>query len=371
MKSNKLLKAILFLIAIFTLTQCGKGLKRATGSESTIYVLADSIEYLYYEPVLYQIFAKTIYTPRREQLFDLKLVRSRNFKKYKEKRNILVISALQNKNPVSDFIKSMLDSTVLAKVKSDSVFVFNKHDVWAKDQMVMILTSPTPDQLKMNMLTEHENLLYYFKNASDKRVEKALFNASVRKEDIEAKMWGKHNFYMYVQADFFLNKDVEEDNFVWLWRDPFAGKEQWIFIHWIDDATPALLNKDSVYTIRNKITKKYFQLEENQGYVQIADDFLTTEEVNFNGKYALLTQGLWRFTNDSGGGPFINYTFYDEHSKRIYMIDGAVFAPKFKKRGILQQLDVILKTFRVKEELSQQRIDELNEKFKEIVEEEK
>jgi hypothetical protein len=46
------------------------------------------------------------------------------------------------------------------------------------------------------------------------------------------------------------------------------------------------------------------------------------------------------------GGPFLNYTFYDESSRRLYMIDGMVFAPGYDKREFLRQMEVISHTFR-------------------------
>ena len=59
------------------------------------------------------------------------------------------------------------------------------------------------------------------------------------------------------------------------------------------------------------------------------------------------------------GGPFVNYFFYDEKTQRIYMIDASIFAPKYYKRNLIQQLDVTLQSFRTKDELSQERIEEL------------
>ena len=59
------------------------------------------------------------------------------------------------------------------------------------------------------------------------------------------------------------------------------------------------------------------------------------------------------------GGPFINYTFYDEKSKRIYMIDGSIFAPKYFKRNLIQQMDITVQSFLTKDELSQERKEDL------------
>ena len=59
------------------------------------------------------------------------------------------------------------------------------------------------------------------------------------------------------------------------------------------------------------------------------------------------------------GGPFVNYTFYDEKSKRLYMIDGSVFAPKYFKRNLIQQMDVTIQSFLTKGELNKDRLEDL------------
>ena len=107
------------------------------------------------------------------------------------------------------------------------------------------------------------------------------------------------------------------------------------------------------------ITKLYYRSSDDKSYVEVSDNYLTTMEENFNGKYALMTEGLWRMSDKSMGGPFVNYTFYDENTQRIYMLDGSIFAPKYYKKKLIQQLDVMLKSFLTKEELSAERIEDL------------
>ncbi len=74
-----------------------------------------------------------------------------------------------------------------------------------------------------------------------------------------------------------------------------------------------------------------------------------------------MTQGLWRMNDYSMGGPFINYIFYDEKSKRIYMLDGSIFAPKYYKKTLIQQLDVLLHSFRTEDEIPSEQLQTLKE----------
>jgi hypothetical protein len=41
------------------------------------------------------------------------------------------------------------------------------------------------------------------------------------------------------------------------------------------------------------------------------------------------------------------------------MLDGSIYAPKYYKKRLIQQVDVLLQSFMTKEELSQEKIEEL------------
>jgi hypothetical protein len=140
--------------------------------------------------------------------------------------------------------------------------------------------------------------------------------------------------------------------------------ESWIFVHWINNALPELLNRDSVITLRNELTKKYYRTTNNLSSAEISDDYKAVSEVNFLNRYALLIQGLWRMQDGSMGGPFINYSFYDKPTKRLYMLDGTLFAPKFYKKKLIQQVDVLLQSFLTERDLNPHKKADLMDELK-------
>ena len=88
---------------------------------------------------------------------------------------------------------------------------------------------------------------------------------------------------------------------------------------------------------------------------------LNTENIDFMGRFAYETRGLWHMIGRDEdrnmveygmGGPFLNYTFYDEDTGRLYMIDGMVFAPGYDKREFLRQMEVIAYTFRTRTDVA-------------------
>lgn len=346
---------ILISVSGFLFLSCGGENKNAWGSDDEIIVFADSSDFYELEASLLTVFNKVIYTPQAEVLFNMVRKDVSQFEQYRKFKNILFIAPLDTLHQVSKIVGNMLTEDVRLLVMNDSVSVINKHDVWAKNQLVMILTSPNLEKLKNNILNSHQDLIYYFQKASDKRLFASLYNEKYERKDIEAQLLKDYGWMIYVQADFSIALNKKEDNFVWLRRGAGTEVERWIFVHWIENASPSLFHKDSINAIRNRLTQKYYRTSDDSGFVRIADDYYSIQETNFLKRYALMTQGLWVMSDATMGGPFVNYTFYDNDTKRLYMLDGSVYAPKFFKKKIIQQVDVTLQSFLTDKEITPDR----------------
>jgi hypothetical protein len=354
--SIKIFAIVLILLGI---SGCDPSNKPAKGFEDEIFVVADSLEYLEFKAALDSTFERIIYTPQPEKIFTLKRINPSQIKKYNRKKNIIISAPLNSGSKTSDFISAVIDSSIEKRLEDDTDFIVYKNDLWAKNQFVTILAAPSMEKLNSKILENSDNLLYAYQNISDTRLFNSLYKAKYERKAIEGNLLKDYGWIIYIQADYHLALNKAEDNFVWLRRAPGSDMERWIFVHWIDNATPEYLNEDSIKVIRNRVTKKMYLTSDSKGYVVIAEDYFTVNEVNFNGRYALFTQGLWDLNIKGMGGPFVNYIFYDENSQRLYMLDGSVFAPKYYKRNLIQQMDVTLQSFRTMEELPEKRKEEL------------
>ena len=357
-----MIKGLSFFILIIIgicLNSCGYFQKPAVGPEDEIIVVADSSEYQSLKPALDSTFEKIIYTPQPEKLFTLKQIPQEKLDQYKQRKNLIIIAPFNSSSETAKFIKASVDTSVRSGILADSVFEITKFNLWARDQLIMVLTSPTIEKLESHILKNRDNLLYAFQKISDNRLYESLYSSRYEKKKVEGKLLKEYGWVIYVEADYQLAQNKPSDNFVWLRRGVNTDMERWIFVHWINNASPAYLNSDSIRAIRNRMTEKFYRTSDDSSYVVIAGDYYTTSEVNFQGKYALLTQGLWELNTKGMGGPFINYTFYDEKDHRIYMLDGSVYAPKYYKRNLIQQMDVMLQSFNTEDRLSKDRIKEL------------
>jgi len=354
-------RVFILIIIVFmgiALSSCNR-MNPARGPEDEIYVIADSLEFEALHPVLDSTFQKIINTPLPEKLFILKRISVNQIEQNKFRKNIIIAAPLNSHSLTSDFIHTVVDSNAINKINIDNNAVIKKYNLWAKDQLVMVLTAPTMDDLKLKISSNADDLLYSYQKISDKRLYSSLYNSVYEQKDVEGILLKEYGWLIYIQADFKLAKNDSLNNFVWLRRSPGSDMERWIFVHWIDNASPAYLNADSIRVIRNRITKSEYQTSDDSGYVVIADDYYTSSEVNFGGKYAIFTQGLWDLNIKGMGGPFVNYTFYDENTKRVYMLDGSVFAPKYYKRNLIQQMDVTLQSFMTSKEIPPDKKEDL------------
>jgi hypothetical protein len=59
---------------------------------------------------------------------------------------------------------------------------------------------------------------------------------------------------------------------------------------------------------------------------------------------------LGKYVELGMGGPFVNYSFYDQASGRLYLIDGSVFAPGYDKLDFLRHMEIIARTFRTQQD---------------------
>ena len=129
-----------------------------------------------------------------------------------------------------------------------------------------------------------------------------------------------YGWTIYVPSDFALAENKPGENIICLKNSSGKDMVKWIFVYWIDNASPSCLNEDSVRILRNKLANKYYNAPDVSSFVKIGKDNCINDEITFDGRYSLVTQGLWENTKGMQG-PFINYTFFDGNTKRLYMVD--------------------------------------------------
>lgn len=344
MRSSFLLLSVLLL-----LSSCGISTqKEALGDNDVITVIADSSDYEELSDVIDNAFGQPFFTPQPETWFELRRHNLSALLEHNRGRNILIIAPLDGKNRMGEYMRSALDSSVQELVREGKEHVFVQKDLWYHGQTVVHLTGRTMAELRDFMAANAQQLEYYFKQAWDER-EIARMRSLPREEEIEQRLLDEHGFSFTTIKSWFIAKDSAALNTVLLRRQAPAQTERWLMVHWIDTTNTALLTNAFAYETRNRLTEILYRTYDDSAWVVIDSvNHLQFDEVNFQDRFAIRMKGLWRMSDYSMGGPFVSYLFYDEQQKRIYFIEGSVFAPKYEKKKLIQDVDVMIKTFRTR-----------------------
>jgi hypothetical protein len=348
--SNRLLRALLFILAVVG-SGCGADDRRppATGKEGVITIVMSDENWggSIGETVRDQL-AKPVETlPLPEPAFTLEqfdLTTSDLFRKVIQQRKYILFAAtLDEESNVAAYIKSGLDENALERIRSGGSGVMQRPDAWYRNQLVVYTVAPTKEQLIEQITDKGDDLRYVFDEATRDRLTERMFRR-MRQTQLEEMLMEKHDFAVNVQHDYFIAQDTL--SFIRM-RRVLSDTWRELFIYYIDNASPDMLTEEWILATRDSLTEQFVRGTYDGSYVKIDRRRpITQDNISFLGRFAYETRGLWHMTEDAMGGPLLNYTFYDEQQRRIYMIDGMVFAPAFNKREFLRQVEAVAYTFR-------------------------
>jgi hypothetical protein len=296
--------------------------------------------------------------PAPEPAFDIRQVNissQRQLADVQSFKNLVVVAPLSDSTNEANLIRSVFSPEAQDAIREGNAAIVGREDVWRRRQQVFYVTAATTDALIQKIREDGGMLVDSFNVVTRQRLYREMFERG-RQQDLEEQLMEKHGFAVNVQHDYQIAVDTTD--FVWLRR---VLPETWrsLFVYYEEDADPSKLTPEWVYATRDSLGQAYLQ-GSIEGYHVMIDYRrpLETEEVNFKGRYALETRGLWIIAREApngdliidGGGPFLTYSFYDQATGRLYMIDGMVFAPGHDKREFLRQMEVIAHTFRTRGE---------------------
>ena len=345
----KIIRLIIFGLILILLAGCARKPK-SIGGETKLFVLADSTDWEFLGFFFRKVFEKTVRTPQPEKVFEVNWISPDKFNEIATSKNLVLLGALNSEGQLIQKIKNMLSSEVREKVESGSEFVFTKEDPWAEEQLLVVLVSNTLPELREKLEGNKQFLYNLFEKKLIEDTAAQMFE-SYEQKDIEKELLKKYGWAIRIQHDYIMNFERPQNRFIML-RRSLPRSERWIFIHWIDEGDPNVINKDWAIKTRNRLTKKFYDND------QINEEYTRSKEIDFLGRPALMLEGLWENVEQVIGGPFKNYCFYDIPSQRIYMIDIAVFFPGGEKEPFLRQLDIMAHSFRTFHDVNEETIEE-------------
>lgn len=226
-------------------------------------------------------------------------------------------------------------------------------NTWSNPQMVIRVQAPNDSIFRRVMEANAQTFIDHYLEAERARI----INAYNRTPNHEARTTVREMFgyEMAIPEGFFIAK--KGDDFIWIRRTGTREDlDMSVLIATLEYKDPAIdFMHDVIRMRRDSITHLYVPGQLEGSYMTTYPE-LTPEyrEVNFNGYYAMEARSLWRVEGDFMGGPFINYTLVDEAKGRLVILDGFVYAPDFKKRDYLRQVEAMIYSLKFPEKEKQE-----------------
>ena len=335
--SQKIIPIIFFTGMI--LTSIGCDIKReAIGADDEIMVITDNASKEAITIALSSIFNDTIYTPKPESQYKLKYVDPVGYNGIKEINNVIIGSIGNNElNPSTKLVMTLLGEDRYLKSlqgKDQVVFTF---DQFAKNQVFMILSANSVDDLMSSLNGKREWIKEQFDEKMKQRQRNFLFKSARHKKEEKA-LAEKYPWSIKIPWGWEVIKDSVEAHFVWLGREmPY----QWITIH----GENGIIATDSTEAANYAISfpSKYFE------HIQTNPYKFKAELAEFNHWNAWHYTGVWESKEDAKGGPFASYLFYDGQTDKSYYISTLLHFPQKRKNLYMRQLDVIASSFAIQE----------------------
>jgi len=294
------------------------------------------------------------------QLRHLELTSEQTFQRIKDVKNVIIAASLSDSTNETSFLRRRLSDKAEQAILDGQTAVVSKPNLWRRSQRIYYVAAATPEALAQTFQEQGSQVRETFKDITLKRVRRRMYEDG-RNRALEDSLRKRHGFAVNLQPSFQIAADTTtaSEGFVWL-RRLLAQTRREFFLYYAEDVSPDQITPEWIYATHDSLTRKHLR-GNVQGFVQI--DYrrpLKTQQVTFLDRYGYETQGLWYMVTPveggedvrpvGGGGPFINYTFYDQSTDRVYMLDGSIFGPDFDKMGFLRQMEVMARTFRTAEE---------------------
>ncbi len=312
------LKIILILL-IISFTGCqDKSLPHAAGNRDEVIVLVkegDENIAKFLSPYI----EKEFFLPSREVVYYLNINDYSRITTYKLWRNLILIG--YPGTSVDTFLSDK------AKEEAKNGAVFHEKDLFVKGQTVIVIYGQNRDSLKKLIDEYGETIYQILRNDEKERIKNLLYidGEQKKKQEEMMKLYGAS-----FRIPLGYKISVKERNIISYIRH-YPDRLFTLYFELNGKIRDPVKFRDSLFTI-------YFEAD------SVLKSHTTIDTVEFLGIRSLRIRGVWQNYGKVMGGPFVSYMFVKNNI--LYFIDGHLFSPQFKKWPYLEELQIILETFK-------------------------
>lgn len=217
---------------------------------------------------------------------------------------------------------------------------YSNTNLYASPQLTLTILGRDKDELIDNMMSHGEELISTFKE-NDMR----LYQYKVTRDAYET---NEINTFNNLGLEFKIprayRKVEDTGDFMW-YRSTITRGLLNLIAYEIPVENLDSVGENDLIRYRDSIGKTFVPGQFDSTYLVTEKQVRPiVKKVKIGDREALESRGLWYVENDYMGGPFISYTFKDEDSGRLLVIEGFSYTPSAKKRDFVFELESILKT---------------------------
>jgi len=227
--------------------------------------------------------------------------------------------------------------------------VYSK-DKFAHPQSVVRIVAPNDSVFEATINTYGEQILDYFIRTERERQQR--YNEDYLNDKAIAEV--EKMFGIKIDIPLGITRTTKKQDFYWINNgQPNVRLDLVIYSYPYTDKNT--FTKDFLIAKRDSVLKKNIPGELPGSYPGTETKYMDPifREIWVNNGYCAELRGLWKMYNGASmGGPFYSHTRLDEINQRVITVDGFVFAPGTKKRNHIRQLEAIIYSMKLPQEIN-------------------
>lgn len=221
-------------------------------------------------------------------------------------------------------------------------------DLWAAPQRVVKIIAPNRTSWCETFSRQKEAYKVMYDQVERARILSVLRPSNDTK--VTQRIKDKFGFDMIVPSGFFISK--EEDDFMWI-RKELEKNSFGIFIYTTPYKDTIQLERENLITVRDRMMQRYVPGPAEGSFMTTEKEFvppLVNYISTFPTGFAAEMRGMWCLVGDYMAGPFVSYTFPDNHTGNLVTMEGYIYYPNHDKRDDLLQVQSLLYSIKMPEE---------------------
>lgn len=334
MRQRMLSIVISSLGMLLFLSSCEIPKEKAIGYDHVITVVCDDENWEACEPVLAETLGKLYKTPQTEPLYTFHRIDAGDLNINNMNKNLMILTRLETYSDVTPQVQSMLPDSSIKRIRNNPRGYYYREDAYAQGQALIVVVGKSIADLRSRLKVNQDQIFDFFERKMYER-NTAFIYRSGELFDLAESYFNQHGYYLRMMHDFVEIENSPKKHLVWLGRDfPY----RWLTVSWEtpDDSTELKNQLDEL--LKSTFSSKL-------GSIELNEDYLSVEPIWFKEYSAYKYYGLWESKEDTKGGPFIAYGFYEPLKDRIYLLTGLIHAPNKEKIPYIRQMETIIRTF--------------------------